>query len=198
MLGAGSVATRDVPPKAILVGNPGRISGYVDVAGRSSGSVVQVAHDGEPSATRILGEVTLRRLKVARDLRGSLSVGDFGQDLPFHPKRYFVVYDVPSQHVRGEHAHRTCEQFLVCLAGSVAVVLDDGRTQKEVLLDRPELGLYIPPMIWSNQYKYRSDAVLLVFASEPYDPADYIREYEEFLALTAGRQVGGLGQEVEP
>jgi UDP-2-acetamido-3-amino-2,3-dideoxy-glucuronate N-acetyltransferase len=70
----------------------------------------------------------------------------------------------------------------VCLRGSVTVVVEDGRERDEVLLDSPELGLYVPPLIWTTQYRYSPDAVLLVLASDVYDAADYIRSYDEFLA----------------
>ena len=107
---------------------------------------------------------------------------EFPRDLPFVPKRYFIVFDVPSEYVRGEHAHRVCQQFLVCVKGSCAVMVDDGTVRDEVLLDQPNLGLYMPAMIWGVQYKYSRDAVLLVFASEYYDPEDYIRNYDDFAA----------------
>jgi len=71
--------------------------------------------------------------------------------------------------------------------GSVAVVSDDGHGSEEVTLDAPNLGLYLPPMIWATQYKYSPDALLLVFASDHYDAADYIRDYDEFLALVSKR-----------
>jgi dTDP-4-dehydrorhamnose 3,5-epimerase-like enzyme len=96
-----------------------------------------------------------------------------------------MVFDVPNKDVRGEHAHRKCRQFLVCARGSVAIVIDDGRTSEEVLLDAPDLGLYVPPMIWAVQYKYSPDALLLAFASDHYDPADYIRDYDEFRSLVS-------------
>jgi dTDP-4-dehydrorhamnose 3,5-epimerase-like enzyme len=120
---------------------------------------------------------------LVEDLRGTLSAGDFAAHVPFTPRRYFMVFDVPGKDVRGEHAHRTCHQFLVCARGSVSVVVDDGKTSEEVTLDRPDLGLYLPPMVWAVQYKYSTDALLLVFASDPYDPADYIRDYNEFRGL---------------
>jgi dTDP-4-dehydrorhamnose 3,5-epimerase-like enzyme len=126
--------------------------------------------------------VAVHRLKLVADLRGSLSAGEFLTQIPFAPKRYFLVFDVPGKDVRGEHAHRTCHQFLVCVRGTVAIVVDNGRTSEEIVLDAPDIGVYLPPMVWAVQYKYSADAVLLVFASEHYDPADYIRDYDEFLA----------------
>jgi dTDP-4-dehydrorhamnose 3,5-epimerase-like enzyme len=122
---------------------------------------------------------------LVRDPRGTLTAGEVGAHVPFVPHRYFMVFDVPGMDVRGEHAHRRCHQFLVCARGSVAVAADDGTSREEFTLDAPDLGLYLPPMVWALEYKYSSDALLLVFASDPYDPADYIRDYEEFRSLTA-------------
>ena len=103
--------------------------------------------------------------------------------MPFEVKRYFLVFDVSSEHIRGEHAHRNLHQFLVCVAGRCHVVTDDGTSRHEVVLDSPAKGVYIPPMVWATQYKFTRDAVLLVLASEYYDALDYIRDYAEFLAL---------------
>jgi UDP-2-acetamido-3-amino-2,3-dideoxy-glucuronate N-acetyltransferase len=90
---------------------------------------------------------------------------------------------VPTAHVRGEHAHRRCHQFLTCVKGAVAVIVDNGACREEIVLDHPNLGLYVPPMVWAIQYRYSADAVLLVFASEYYDADDYIRDYDHFLEL---------------
>jgi UDP-2-acetamido-3-amino-2,3-dideoxy-glucuronate N-acetyltransferase len=106
-------------------------------------------------------------------------------------RRYFMVFDVPSEDVRGEHAHRTCHQFLLCVRGRCRVVVDNGRKRSEVELDRPNLGLYLPPMVWGIQYRHSADALLLVFASDYYDPADYIRDYGEFLSAVRARDAVG-------
>ncbi len=185
MVGAGAVVTKSVPPYAVVVGNPARIVGYVDAEKHSGGSasVLQpVFPEGQSILKTHVDGVTLHRLKCAHDLRGSLSVGEFTTDVPFQVKRYFIVYDVPTSEVRGQHAHRQCHQFLVCVKGSCSVVVDDGRRRQEVELARPDLGIYLPPMVWGIQYKYSKDAVLLVFASHLYDAKDYIRDYGEFLA----------------
>ena len=95
--------------------------------------------------------------------------------------RLFFVMNVPSHHIRGEHAHLTCHQLLVCLQGSVTVTADNGRERQEWILDDPSIGMHILPMTWAAQYRYTGNAVMAVFASHSYDSADYIRNYEEFL-----------------
>lgn len=190
MVGAGAVVTRNVPPNAIVVGNPARIIGYTEAAfGRGKqGETLVVPGSGSPerpSAFQMtnlgVGAAALYQLNSVVDLRGALTVGEFGLELPFKPNRYFVVFDVPTQEVRGEHAHRKCHQFLICIKGSCRVLLDNGKNRRDLLLDRPTLGIYMPPMIWGTQYNYTPDAILLVFASDHYDPGDYVRDYEEFL-----------------
>jgi UDP-2-acetamido-3-amino-2,3-dideoxy-glucuronate N-acetyltransferase len=177
----GSVVTQNVPANAVVSGNPATIVAYVDSGQEpSAGEVVSPASVGPAiTDTRVPG-VTIHRLAYARDLRGSLTAAEFSS-LPFSPRRLFTVYDVPSESVRGAHAHRTCAQFLVCTLGAVSCLVDDGSAREEIRLARPDIGLHIPPMIWGTQWKYSRDAVLLVLASHPYDAADYIRDYEEFL-----------------
>jgi UDP-2-acetamido-3-amino-2,3-dideoxy-glucuronate N-acetyltransferase len=182
MIGAGAVVTRDVPPFAIVVGNPARITGYANTTdGRAA---VRDAIRKKDESSKAAG--TLVPLRKATDMRGSLVVAEFGEDLPFTPRRFFTVFDVPSRDVRGEHAHYNCEQFLVCLKGSVRAIVDDGSSREEFLLDSPELGLYMPALTWGTQYAYSPDAVLAVFASLPYDGADYIRTYSEFQTAVVG------------
>lgn len=186
MVGAGAVVTQDVPARAIVTGNPARIAGYVDTKAAAAATAAATPAGkvaAAPLPTSSVRGVTIHRLPVAEDLRGRLSAGEVGAHIPFTPKRYFTVFDVPGKHVRGEHAHRRCHQFLVSVRGSVTVVVDDGRTAEELTLDEPGIGLYVPPMVWAVQYRYSPDAILLVLASDPYDPADYIRDYDEFLRL---------------
>jgi acetyltransferase-like isoleucine patch superfamily enzyme len=178
---AGSVVTHSVPANAIVSGNPARIVSYVDAgeeASRRELTVLSSAGD-EAIASRVRG-VSVHRLTSARDLRGSLVASELSE-LPFQPRRLFAVYQVPNESVRGAHAHRTCAQFVICVAGAVSCLVDDGDTREEIRLSTPSLGLCIRPMVWGTQFRYTQDAVLLVLASHPYDPEDYIREYEEFL-----------------
>jgi carbonic anhydrase/acetyltransferase-like protein (isoleucine patch superfamily) len=178
----GSVVTRSVPPLAVVEGNPARIVGYVDSAPMGAvRSQVRPASRTVPES--LVRGVTIRDFTTVIDIRGSLSAAELGNDIPFQPARFFLVYDVPSTETRGAHAHRRCQQLLVAAKGHLAVVVDDGEVRQEFLLDSPSLGLHLPAMTWGIQYKCSADAVLLVLASDPYDPADYIRDYAEFVAL---------------
>lgn len=129
----------------------------------------------------------LVRLHAVEEARGLLTVGEVARHLPFTPRRYFVISNVPDENIRGEHAHRALEQFLVCLSGSVCAEVDDGRERRTVVLDTPRVGLHMESMVWGAQHHYSRDAVLLVLASLPYDAADYVREYAEFRRLRGER-----------
>jgi UDP-2-acetamido-3-amino-2,3-dideoxy-glucuronate N-acetyltransferase len=179
---AGAVVTRSVPPNALVVGNPAYIVGYSET--RTVDTSEQRIMPRQPATVELdVRGVRLERFAEYSDLRGSLTVGDLPDDaIPFAPRRWFLVYDVPNQEVRGEHAHRVCHQFLICVSGSMTVAVDDGERRTEVTLDSPTLGLYVPPLVWASQFHYGPDSVLLVLASHPYDASDYIRDYELFLA----------------
>ena len=179
---AGAVVTHNVPPNAIVSGNPAHIIGYVS-ASRSTDATAPQERRQRPAATTTVPGVKLYDLPIVKDLRGTLSVAEYGKTLPFVPKRYFIVYDVSNYEVRGEHAHKKLQQFLVCVRGSGSVVIDDGENRDEIMLDSPGIGLYLPAMIWATQYKYSPDAVLLVLADDVYRADDYIRDYDEYLAL---------------
>lgn len=185
VVGAGAVVTHDVPPFAIVVGSPARIVGY------ESSTNLRVSRRLRASALRDdefplqIGNARASRMPRVIDLRGSLTFGEVSAHLPFEPLRYFLISDVPSSEVRGEHAHRTLHQLLICVKGEVAVAIDDGSERGELVLDRPDVALHLPPMVWGRQYRYSQDAVLLVLASDVYDDADYIRAYDEFLRLHA-------------
>lgn len=117
------------------------------------------------------------------DPRGNLTFIESSTHLPFDIRRVFYLYDVPTGEGRGAHAHRTLHQFLVCLAGSFDVELDDGASKKVVHLNRPWLGLHIPPMIWAAEVNFDPGSVCLVLASDVYREDDYLRDYPAFLAL---------------
>lgn len=187
MVGAGAVVTRSVPPNAIVIGNPARIIGYQAVREAAVNSHYQESKPKEQVLNN--SSIGVDELPKVVDIRGSLTVGEFSRNIPFDVKRYFLVYDVPSVETRGEHAHKECHQYLICVKGTVNVVTDDGMNRQEFVLDSPNKGLHIPPMTWGIQYKYSPDAVLLVFASHYYDPNDYIRDYDKFLtSVSEARQ----------
>ena len=177
MVGAGAVVTRDVPPNAIVVGNPAVVVGYVNTNNRVEDKSLSITSQNES----FVSGVVLYNLPIINDMRGRLSFAEYGEFLPFLPKRYFLVFDVPTKEIRGEHAHKNLHQYLVCVKGSCFVVVDNGKNSQEFLLNSPSLGLYIPPMVWGIQYKYSNDAVLMVLASEVYSSDDYIRDYNEYL-----------------
>lgn len=182
----GAVVEQNVPPYAIVSGGPARVLGYVEnlQGAKVSPWHLQATFPSAPAVVPLgVGGVSLHRLKKVCDPRGDLSVGEFPRDIPFEPKRYFLVFNVPSEKTRGEHAHHQCHQFLICVKGSCAVVVDDGKSRCEVLLESPDMGVHLPPLTWGIQYKYSSDAVLLVFTSDYYDAEDYIRNYSEFVDI---------------
>ena len=181
LVAAGAVVTRSVPFNAVVRGNPARIVGYAD-AKLYAGDIAQRAQPGASRALRAKGAALLTLPKVV-DLRGTLTFGELGAQLPFEPKRFFVVYDVPSREVRGEHAHKRLHELLICLKGSCAVMVDDGTYRDEVVLDSPTTALHVPPGLWRVHYKYSPDAMLLSLCSEAYDADDYIRDYNDFLKL---------------
>ncbi len=116
------------------------------------------------------------------DNRGQLIALEEFNDIPFKIKRVYYMYDTGQGVRRGYHAHKSLEQILVCVHGSCKVHLDNGKETKEILLEKPYEGLYIPNNMWREMYDFSSDAVLMVFASEVYDENDYIRDYDEFIS----------------
>jgi uncharacterized RmlC-like cupin family protein len=115
------------------------------------------------------------------DPRGNLTFIEGEHHIPFGIRRIFYIYDVPTGESRGAHAHKRLEQILICLSGSFDAQLDDGDKRKSVHLNRPWQGLYIPPMIWAAEVNFDPGSVCLVLASDLFDEADYIRDYETYL-----------------
>lgn len=137
----------------------------------------------------VVSGVKLVHLRHVHDaVRGDLAVIEFAEALPFTPRRCFWTYAIPGRRVRGEHAHRQCSQFLVSAHGACRLRLDDGHSQQEIALDRPEIGVLVPPMVWAEVSDHTADSVLLVLASHAYDPGDYIRDYNEFLHIVKEKQ----------
>ena len=115
------------------------------------------------------------------DHRGQLVALEEGKEIPFQVKRVYYMYDTGEGVRRGFHAHKCLEQILICVHGSCKILLDNGSEKEIVPLDTPFEGLYVSNDMWREMYDFSSDAVLMVLASELYDEADYIRNYDEFL-----------------
>ncbi|MEN5058238.1 sugar 3,4-ketoisomerase [Sphingobacterium kitahiroshimense] len=112
---------------------------------------------------------------------GNLTVVEDGSTFPFGIKRIFYLYDIAGGESRGAHAHQECHQFLIAASGSFDVQLDDGKYKRQVFLNRPNIGLHIPPGIWASEMNFSSGAICLVLASHTYSESDYIRNYEDYL-----------------
>lgn len=116
---------------------------------------------------------------------GNLTVVENGMQVPFDIKRVYYLYDVPGGEERGGHSHKALKQFIVAISGAFDVVIDDGINQRTITLNRPYQGLLIVPGIWRVINNFSSGAVCLVLASEHYDEADYVRDYQEFKQITS-------------
>lgn len=114
---------------------------------------------------------------------GNISVVNNLNEIPFETQRIFYLYDIPGGESRGGHSHINCHQFLVAISGSFEVLLNDGKIQRQVLLNRPNIGLHIPPGVWASEVNFSSGSVCLVLASELYDENDYIRDFETYNKL---------------
>lgn len=132
--------------------------------------------------------ILMYKLQQHGDERGHLVSFEEKRDIPFEVKRVYYMFDTKPGFVRGKHAHKNLEQLLVCVHGSVKILLDDGKEREEVLLDNPYEGLYLAHNVWREMYDFSDGAVLMVFASEYYDEDDYIRDYDEFLKFVSSEK----------
>ena len=101
--------------------------------------------------------------------------------MPFQPKRFYYLHDVPASAHRGCHAHRTEREIIVALAGSFKVSVNNGFESKEFELTSPDQGLYVPELLWHDLFDFSAGSVCIVFASQRYNPADYFLVYEDYL-----------------
>lgn len=123
---------------------------------------------------------------LINDFRGNLVFMENNKDIPFDIQRIFYVFDVPPDVRRGGHAHKTVQEVIIPLAGSIDISVDDGITKKIFHLNKPSQGLYVSSMIWRELYNYSPGSILLALASTPFDPSDYYKNYQEFLGVLRG------------
>ncbi|MEI7945468.1 MAG: FdtA/QdtA family cupin domain-containing protein [bacterium] len=134
----------------------------------------------DPIITQNSGYITLQRIEDARD--GVLCVGEVKKQIPFEIKRIYYVTHLENAHsVRGKHAHKTLSQVIFCLSGSFVLELDDGQNTQEILMWQNHVGVFLGPKLWHSMANFSSGCVLLVVASDYYDEADYMRNYDQFL-----------------
>lgn len=165
---AESVVESSVPRGALASGRPAHVEGP---HGESD--------DVLPGGARL---VPFRQFL---DGRGRLSVGEIASELPFLPKRVFIVDHVPIDTQRGGHAHLECHQFLFCAGGSCVVTVDDGISRAVVVLESSSMGLHVPPLVWAAEERFTPGTQLVVLASHAYDASDYVHDFAQFTRLLA-------------
>jgi dTDP-4-dehydrorhamnose 3,5-epimerase-like enzyme len=121
------------------------------------------------------------------DKRGHLVALEANKPIPFEIKRVYYLFDTREGVARGFHAHKNLKQVAVCVKGSCRFVLDNGRVKESIVLDKATTGLLIEGLVWREMHDFSPDCVLLVMASEHYDEADYIRDYQQFLEEANGK-----------
>ena len=197
MVGAGAVVTSDVPANAVVVGNPARVVRWVESAAEHQNVPPAASRptvlEGPEVTLGVDGARPLHLRRIDEMGRGELIVGEVESELPFVPERFFCVTNVPPRAVRGQHAHMSLHEVLVCIRGACTILLDDGQVRQEVRLARNEVALHIEPLVWRELFDFTPDAVLMVLASAPYGTKDYIRDYDTFRAVVD--ELAGRGPE---
>lgn len=135
--------------------------------------------------TEFLGGARLLQLPRITSESGSLTAVELGEGVPFEIARVFYLYDIPAGAHRGGHAHRVLEEVIVAVMGSITVELDDGRERHTVDLRQPDVGLYVPTMLWAELVDFASGSIAVVLASIPFDEAEYVRDHDEYLRLVS-------------
>ena len=115
------------------------------------------------------------------DRKGHITAINNSKEIPFDVKRVFYLYDIPGGESRGAHAHKECHQLIIAASGAFDVLIDDGKAKRVITLNRPNVGLHVPPNIWASEINFSSGSICLVLASQQYEEEDYIRNYEDFL-----------------
>nr|WP_321236289.1 FdtA/QdtA family cupin domain-containing protein [uncultured Psychroserpens sp.] len=132
-----------------------------------------------------LKDVLKLEIPNVHDVRGKLAVVE-KETIPFAIQRVYYLYDVPSGADRGGHAHKEQESVILALSGSFEVIIDDGKDKKRIMLNRPDIGLYVPTGIWREIENFSSGSVCLVLASTQFDESEYIRNYNDFVSSKIG------------
>jgi dTDP-4-dehydrorhamnose 3,5-epimerase-like enzyme len=128
-----------------------------------------------------LNEIFLINLPKIEDLRGNLTFIESAKHIPFEIKRVYWIYDVPGGQVRGGHAFKEQQEFIVALSGSFDVMVSDGLETKTYLLNRSYYGLYVPAGLWREMKNFSTNALALVLSSTKFTEADYVRDYKEYI-----------------
>jgi hypothetical protein len=143
----------------------------------------RMAASEDVQRTGPIGGARWLELEKFADPKGALTPVESERHVPFEIRRVFYFYDVPVGERRGAHAHRRQHQAIVCVAGGFDVILDDGAQRQTLRMFEPWRALYVPPLLWAEQVNFYGGTVGLVLASDRFDEADYVRDYDEYLAL---------------
>ena len=190
MVGAGAVVTRSVPAGAVVLGNPARILRYISAALGDREPVSEMQLPERPF--ELIPGAVVSEICRFEDLAGETVGAHFAKEVPFVPAKYSVYLPTEGSRPRNALALRRGSQFMVCVRGRCKALLDDGVQRGSLALDRPSLGLLVPPLVWCVQHQFSPDAALLVFSSLPDDPDVRIGDYNDFLrALTLAGQHPG-------
>lgn len=136
-----------------------------------------------------INDVKVIELPKFADSRGNLSFVEQNNHIPFEIKRVYWIYDVPGGESRGGHAYKDNDEFIIAISGSFDVTIDDGKEKKIFTLNRSYYGLYIPKGLWREMENFSTNSLALEFASTPYNPDDYVRDYDEFLKLKSDGKI---------
>jgi len=184
MIGAGAVVTKNVVASSVVAGNPAKHIRYI----QQQISTVSPSPTSSSTTSIATTEITVSGVQLLKfpdfkNATGTLCFGQYQTHIPWIIKRFFMIYDTPANASRGHHGHKYAAQLMICVAGQVSVLLDDGENRQEVLLSSPDVGLLLSPMIWSSQVYRMTGSVLLVLTPEEHAPEHYIHDYTAFLAL---------------
>lgn len=135
---------------------------------------------------KMIEDVKVIDLPKILDRRGNLSIIEEFKNIPFKIQRVYWIYDVPGGEMRGGHAYKENEEFIIALSGSFDVVLDDGNIEKTYPLNRSYYGVYVPKGIWRKMQNFSTNSLALVLSSTNYDPDDYMLDYEDFVKIKKG------------